>query len=389
MRSIFTFASKLILWLLAFAILREEARRRYLAGVCWPYASDPALAGPNSFCNVRREDDRGSRAQADFVRGRYGGRPEYWPAAFAYRAFNHVGVGAAFFTPGIDGRAPFDAALAAGDVAPLRATLRALPGSHIGHAYQIRGLSLSKEEMSVDDQLLVQIGFFLTRRPWREFFDVAVRRPELLTLEGAVRFVRRVPGIGPFLGAQVIADWKYAAPFDPEKTSDWWDWATIGPGSEKGMNIILGRPLDEKWKGREDVWLAELRRLLPVVNHVLAAIGHAPVHAQDLQNCLCELAKVYELTHGLRDRNKDAHYPAPERIPIDEPVFARVATEVFEADRAVLLRAGFPTSALLNIDDTRDKLRALWLNLRCRLAHTRRSRVAKTAVQVGAPLIDM
>jgi hypothetical protein len=119
MTSIFISVSKRILLLLAFVILREEARRRYVAGALWPYSSDPVLAGPNSFCNVRREDDRVSRWQAEFVRGRYGGTPEYWPRAFAFRAFNRIEVGEAFFVHSD----AFDAVLATNDAEPFARTL--------------------------------------------------------------------------------------------------------------------------------------------------------------------------------------------------------------------------------------------------------------------------
>jgi hypothetical protein len=220
--------------------------------------------------------------------------------------------------------------------------------------------------MSVDDQLLVQIGYFLTKLDWRKVFDVGARRPELLTLAGAARFCRTVPNIGSFLAAQVVADWKYAAPFDSERTSDWWSWTAPGPGSEKGMNIVLGRPLAERWTGRrnEERWLVELQRLLSPVNRMLATVDHPPIHAQDLQNCLCEMTKACELAHGIRERNKDSHYPVLERVPADEVDFLRVATEVCEADRATLARAGFPETEFPDLEKTIAGLRGLWLRLR-------------------------
>jgi hypothetical protein len=362
--SIFATASKPAFWLLAFVVLREEARRRYVAGASWPCSSDPVLASPNSFCNARREDDRGSRMQAKLVRSVYDGRPEYWPAAFAYRAFNNADLGEPFFARlGPDGRTRFEAALAANNVEPLRAALRGLPisgSTHTGRAYQIRGLSLPKEMMSVDDQLLVQIGYFLTKLDWRRVFDIGARRPELLTLGGALRFCRQVPRIGSFLGAQVVNDWRYAAPFDPERTPDWQSFAALGPGSEKGMNILLGRPLDERWASREDEWSAWLLEFLALVNRVLVAVDHPPIHASDLQNVLCELAKACELAHGIRDRNKDAHYFVLERVPVDETALKRIALEVYEADHATLLRGGFPATEIPSFESVYADLRGLW-----------------------------
>jgi DNA (cytosine-5)-methyltransferase 1 len=359
MTSIFAIASKPVLWLLAFVILREEARHRYIAGASWPCSSDPVLASPNSFCNIRRQDDRGSRWLIEHVCGQYGGRAEFWPAAFAYRAFNDVRTGELFFVQlGPNGRTPFETMLATNCVEPLR-----LPGRHIGHAYQIRSLSFPKEKMPVEDQLLIQIGYFLTKLDWRKVFEVGARRPELLTLGGALRFCRQVPHIGSFLGAQVVADWRYAAPFNPELTPDWWTFATPGPGSEKGMNILLGHPLNESWKGREDEWSYWLLKFLPLVNRVLAAIEQPPIHAMDLQNVLCELAKACELAHSVRPRNKDSHYFALGRVPSTETELNGIAVETYETDRAMLLRGGIPATEIPSFESVYADLRGLWPKL--------------------------
>lgn len=90
-----------------------------------------------------------------------------------------------------------------------------------------------------------------------------------------------VLGMGSFLAAQVVADLKYtpllrAAP-------DWWTFCAPGPGSQIGLNHLLGQPLTKQW-GRKE--------FEDHVNHLRT--HHLPewdLHAQDVQNCLCEFSK--------------------------------------------------------------------------------------------------
>jgi hypothetical protein len=101
-------------------------------------------------------------------------------------------------------------------------------------------------------------------------------------------------GIGSFLAAQVVADVKYAWPY--LKVSDWWTFAASGPGSRRGLNRVLGRPVDALWKERE--WRAELARLHAVVRPIMAEVCKPEMHAQDLQNCLCEYFKYEKVRLG-------------------------------------------------------------------------------------------
>src|SRR5262249_12985236 len=81
-------------------------------------------------------------------------------------------------------------------------------------------------------------------------------------------------GLGTFMTAQLIADLKYlpcmkAAP-------DWWSWAAPGPGSKRGLNIVLGREMDTPWL--KDEWLMELNRLSSTVTPKLKEMGLEQLH---------------------------------------------------------------------------------------------------------------
>lgn len=122
------------------------------------------------------------------------------------------------------------------------------------------------------------------------------RREELrpkpgTTLEDFARPIIQTKNQGTFMVGQMVADAKYA---DPHLLAapDWWTWAVSGPGSRRGLNRVTGRPLDKGW--REPDFLAVLSELRDEVNDNLPP-WMEQLHAQDLQNCLCEFDK-YERT---------------------------------------------------------------------------------------------
>jgi len=100
-------------------------------------------------------------------------------------------------------------------------------------------------------------------------------------------------GFAGFMTGQVVADVKYAKPLcDAE---DWHTFAVSGPGSRRGLNRVLGREVDKPWKEWE--WYQELLVLRRHVNRALPKTMDE-LHAQDLQNCLCELDKYLRAKQG-------------------------------------------------------------------------------------------
>ena len=106
-------------------------------------------------------------------------------------------------------------------------------------------------------------------------------------------------GFGSFLAGQVVADLKF---YDPlRKAKDWWTFAPSGPGSRRGMNILLDRPIRAPW--REGKWREALQELQSVVDPWVAAQGLPRIAAHNLQNCLCEFSKYSQAQNGKRPRN--------------------------------------------------------------------------------------
>jgi hypothetical protein len=102
-------------------------------------------------------------------------------------------------------------------------------------------------------------------------------------------------GMGGFLAAQVIADLKYNDPI-LRLAEDWDSFASSGPGSRRGLNRIIGWDLKRSWP--EKSWRFHLEDLRDKVNLLLVRAGWQPLHAQDLQNCLCEFDKYERVRLG-------------------------------------------------------------------------------------------
>ena len=99
--------------------------------------------------------------------------------------------------------------------------------------------------------------------------------------------LREANGLGSFMAAQVVADVKYA---QLKNARDWSTFVAPGPGSKRGLNRVLGRPVDAPWRD-DDTWRAAFRKLHEQIKPELERIGLGDLHAQDLQNCLCEMDK--------------------------------------------------------------------------------------------------
>lgn len=107
------------------------------------------------------------------------------------------------------------------------------------------------------------------------------------TLDYAHIKLMHMRGLGSFMAAQVIADVKHT--WLLTQAPDWFDWAASGPGSRRGMNLLLGKDEDSLWK--EEHWRACLQWLRPIVNEQLPR-GWKKLDGQNLQNCLCEFSKI-------------------------------------------------------------------------------------------------
>lgn len=101
-------------------------------------------------------------------------------------------------------------------------------------------------------------------------------------------------GLGSFMAAQVVADLKYTPPL--RNAVDWHTWAAPGPGSKRGLNWVFKRDFNAPWNAAE--WHEKLLLLKEKVDPFVAELEYPALHAQDLQNCLCELGKMVKVLQG-------------------------------------------------------------------------------------------
>lgn len=99
-----------------------------------------------------------------------------------------------------------------------------------------------------------------------------------------------VPNWGSFMAGQVVADWTYCGLLG--EAYDLNTWAPQGPGSRRGFNRLLGRPLYQKIDKEE--WLEQLQTW----RCALEFEGISDVNLMDLQNCLCEVDKYLRVKSG-------------------------------------------------------------------------------------------
>jgi len=163
---------------------------------------------------------------------------------------------------------------------------RAARGEKVwGDAYNISNAGKSLPKVEVVASVLDKLW---TRR------KVLRPRPDDCLLSFYAR-LRDMDGFASFMAAQVVADVKQVEPL--RSARDWGRFAAPGPGSRRGLNRVLGRPVDAPWHD-DDAWRAALARVHEAIAPDLETIGIGRLCAQDLQSCLCELDKFERVRLG-------------------------------------------------------------------------------------------
>jgi hypothetical protein len=272
----------------AFIEERENIRVRRASGKPWPWTHESILQNYR-FTNIHREDDATSKHYQRTIREHYGENEQVFPGTVLYRWFNRISTCDSFFNePNFTNKSIYELYIGSGDYDLLLTRLYQIPTPHVTGAYLIS----SKPGYSKGEGIL-QYFHNWCKRPWQEkWFEWMDTHPTLQELHD---WTGAVPGLGSFMTAQIVADLKYLPMF--RTASDWWEFAAPGPGSMRGLNILMGREMNKPWKTEE--WLAALSNLNTVVTPMLKDIGIDKLHNQDLQNCLCEFSKFTKVVRGL------------------------------------------------------------------------------------------
>ena len=237
--------------LIEFIRKREEVRLNREAGKPKPWTDDPILQHYR-FCNVRREDDKVSIwIQTNWL-DKYRGHPSMSRAILLSRMINWPDtleeIGFPFY---------WNKQVYAGKI---RERMDRGDKTWTG-AYMITAESNGNpKELSVCETV-DQLNFKLPS-----------------TCLGTWKALQTLPRIGSFMAAQFVADAKHTPLLD--WSTDRNTFCAPGPGSQKGLNIILGTPHKE-WKQPEfQEEVNKIRDQLPI-----------DLDAHNVQNCLCEYSK--------------------------------------------------------------------------------------------------
>jgi hypothetical protein len=257
---------------------REAIRILRATGAPPPWTDDPILR-EWSFCNVRRQHDRVSRWIMNNWVLPHDLDPDLWFAMVVARFVNWPDTLEELGYPVPYDPERFLAVMAA----------RAARGATcFGPAYNISngGKSTPKPQHLVQ-QVFAPLWSPLARNRLRPRDD-----DTLLTFYGRLK---QMPGFASFMAGQVVADLKWVFPLLGRK--DWFSFVVPGNGSRRGLNRVLGRPVGAPWQN-DDSWCAAFRQLHEAIEPELERIGFRGLHAQDLQNCLCELDKFERVRLG-------------------------------------------------------------------------------------------
>jgi hypothetical protein len=244
---------------------RDKIRALREGGAPKPWTNDPILQ-QFKFCNVRREDDRVTRWFANNWRhARYWGEPLFIPNIMLGRTINwpntleHLGF---FQTWKQD------------------------------WLYSVlEGRKATGKKIYTGAYMVTQYGSrdpknLLVTRNAGEYFRDPPKRQD--TLQDMWKVLQTYPGMGPFMAAQVVADLKQTIIL--KGAPDWWDWASLGPGSTRGLNRLFDRSLNYGLNQAQG--LEEMKELRSKAQYPY------DLCLQDVQNTLCEFDKYMRVYMG-------------------------------------------------------------------------------------------
>lgn len=260
--------------LVAWVKAREELRLKKEAGGPPPWTDDPILANYR-FCNAYRAYDKVTIWISDNWLLPNKEDPDVW---FAMAVARHLNLPATLAQLGYP--VPWNAK-------KFLKVIRDRKGNGMtayNGAYMIRASKSKDKAAYLAEQVLTPL--------WKR--RVKLRPKVGDTLEAFHERLLGEYGLGSFMAAQIVADVKFIEPL--KSASDWWDFAASGPGSKRGLNRLLGRPVKAPWK--EQDWREELKKLRAIVDPEIEALGLPRLSASDAQNVCCEISKYEKARLG-------------------------------------------------------------------------------------------
>lgn len=269
---------------------REQIRilkEKYPNGIEGGYSHDPIL-NTYHFCNVRREDDRGTKEIREVVLHYF---PEEeddvatiscLPTIYLMaRLFNHAQTLARVLES-------TDLGLSIEQAFQQLKDYRDEGNKIFNSAYVV---STAGEKMDKIDYVLRLV--LAAQR-------VIIPTDSLANAHAALSSIAGLGGTG-FLAGQVVADLRNDRYLVAAAAHQ--DWCTPGPGSMQGMDFI--------WSDVATTKKNFMQRMGMLYDDMPDDIWAMELHAQDLQNCLCEFGKYMRLSNP-RAKSRKRYYKRGE-----------------------------------------------------------------------------
>lgn len=289
--------------LVSWAVEREAIRGRRASGAPPPWSEDPLLA-TYRFCNADVQHDLVSRVIFDTITEPFAGEPGLIVALTVCRFTNAPEVIEAVRNHLV----PFDAerfvAIMEDRKArglPLERRAYVIPGGQPG---ELKAKSLTRDLFIP----LAGRAYAISPCPGDLCQAVFERLQELPYLNAG------------FISAQVIRDLKQVEPL--RSASDWHSFVRSGPGSQRGLNRIMGAKVEaEIDRVRTE---PEWRELFEELVTLAAPQVDFELDAQSWQNVLCETDKYFRFSSGdlkgARRFSPQSKKPAPRSKPEPTPI---------------------------------------------------------------------
>jgi hypothetical protein len=258
---------------------REAIRARKERGEPHPWTTDPILAAYR-FCNVRREDDRGTVWIRENVREPFADRPELWLMCAICRQINWPDTLAELIA---DKRAwPIDGRFDLRRMTEILNARKARGAKIYTGAYMISAPATKGADKQAYISEVV-VGDLWRRRG--EFADWSCA-----TLQGTHARISRSNGWGAFMTYQAVVDMRFTRLL--ESAPDVAAWAAAGPGTLRGLNRLHGRPVEAPRSQTQA--LGEMQAIYALVEQETGVA----MDFSDVPNILCETDKYLRVQLG-------------------------------------------------------------------------------------------
>lgn len=258
---------------------RNSIREKKELGLPRPWTKDPILA-THHFCNVRREDDRGTKEIRAVVLKYF---PEWETDTVTISCLPTIYLMARLFN-----HAPtLERILLATDY-----------GATIEEAFeQLKEYRDAGNKIFNSAYVVSTAGESMDKIDYVLRLVLAAQHTIIPTssLAAAHAALSAIPGLGGtgFLAGQVVADLRndrYLVAAAAEQ-----DWCCPGPGSIQGLDFIFCEESNRSVTStKQGNFMARMMILYDVMPEDIWAMN---IHAQDLQNCLCEFGKYMRLSN--------------------------------------------------------------------------------------------